>query len=186
MKMKKLMFMLAAVAMAASVHAASVSWTSGALYNASGSKVVDSVTLYVYLMDKTTYDGLSDVWATYGDDVKAGGTTAANAGGTQTGKYTHKASVVAPNGTAVANTTYYAAIIATYGTGDSMMYYAERASVTTGDDGNGSFTTFGAGTIASQTAAASAWSSAGSVPEPTSGLQMLVGLAGLALRRRRA
>jgi len=67
-----------------------------------------------------------------------------------------------------------------------MMYYAERASVTTGDDGNGSFTTFGAGTIASQTAAASAWSSAGSVPEPTSGLLMLVGLAGLALRRRRA
>ena len=34
-------------------------------------------------------------------------------------------------------------------------------------------------------AGAGAWASA-SVPEPTSGLLMLVGLAGLALRRRRA
>ena len=181
--MKKLMFMLAAAAMAVSVHAASVTWGSGALYNASGSKVADSVTVYVYLIDKDTYNGLTDVWATYGDDVKAGGTTAA--GKNTTGKYTHRASVSAPKDTATANTTYYAVIIATYGTGDDMMYYAEKASATTGDDGNASYS-FGAGTIASQTAAASAWSSAGSVPEPTSGLLMLVGLAGLALRRHRA
>ena len=183
--MKKLMLTLGAVVVAATLQAASVSWTSGALYNANGAKVADGATLYVYLMDKTAYDGLTDVWATYGADVKDGGTTAANAGGTKTGKYTHKASVVAPNGTAVANTTYYAAIIATFGTGDDMVYYAEKASVTTGDDGNGSFTTFGAGTIASQTAAATAWTTA-SVPEPTSGLLMLLGVAGLALRRKRA
>ena len=182
--MKKLMFMLAAVAMAASVHAASVTWGSGALYNASGSKVADSVTMYVYLMDKDTYNGLTDVWATYGDDVKAGGTTADGVKGT--GKYTHKATIGAPNGTAVANTTYYAAIIATYGSGDSMMYYAEKASVTTGEDAEAAFTTFGAGHIDSATAAASGWSAASSVPEPTSGLLMLIGMAGLALRRKRA
>lgn len=181
--MKKLMFMLAAVSMAASVHAASVNWSSVAMYDTDGAKIKDASTIYVYLMDKTTYDGLTDVWGTYGDDVKAGGTTAD--GSQKTGKYTHKASVVTPKDTAVANTTYYAAIIATYGSGDDMKYYAEKASVTTGDDGNGAFTSFGAGHIDSATTAASGWTAA-SIPEPTSGLLMLVGLAGLALRRRRA
>ena len=182
--MKKLMFMLAAAAMAASVHAASVSWASVGMYDADGAKIKDAATVYVYLMDADAYSGLTDAWATYGDDVKAGGTTAANVGGTTTGKYTHKASVVAPNGTAVANTTYYAAIIATYGTGDDMKYYAEKASVTTGDDGNATYQ-FGAGHLDSATAAASAWTTA-SVPEPTSGILLLVGMAGLALRRKRA
>ena len=182
--MKKLMFMLAAVAMAASVHAASVTWSSATLYNTEGAKAKATVTMFVYLLDKTTYDSLTDVWATYGDDVKAGGTTAANVGGTKSASLSSKATVNAPKDTAVANTTYYAALIATIGTGDDMKYYAEKASVTTGDDGNGGYTTFGAGHLDSAAVAATGWQSA-AVPEPTSGLLMLVGLAGLALRRGR-
>ena len=180
--MKKLMIMLAAVAMAVGVQAASVNWSSTAMYDTDGAKIKDAATVYVYLMDKATYDGLSDIWGTYGADVQAGGTSASAS--QKTGKYTHKAAVVTPKDTAVANTTYYAAIIATYGTGDDMKYYVEKASVTTGDDGNGSFTTFGAGKIDTAASAATGWTAA--VPEPTSGLLMLVGLAGLALRRRRA
>ena len=180
--MKKILFMIGAVAAAASLHAASVSWSTVAMYNADGAKVADKANVYVYLLDKDAYDGLSDAWATYGADVKAGGS---NAAGTKaTGKYNHKATIDAPNGTAVANTTYYAAIIATYGTGDDMQYYAEKASVTTGDDGNASYS-FGVGKLDSAAAAAGAWTAA-SVPEPTSGLLMLLGIAGLALRRRRA
>lgn len=181
--MKKLMFMLAAVAMAASVHAASVSWGTVSMYDADGAKIKDAATVYVYLMDKTTYDGLTDAWASYGDNVKAGGSEAANAGGTKTGKYTHKANIYAPNGTATAITTYYAAIIATYGTGDDMKYYAEKASVTTGEDGEGMYQ-FGVGKLDTAVSAASSWSAASSVPEPTSGLLMLIGMAGLALRRK--
>ena len=183
--MKRLMFMLAAVAMAASVHAASVSWASVAMYNAEGSKVKATATMYVYLLDQTAYNGLTDVWATYGDDVKAGGTTAANVGGSKSASLTSKASVSAPKDTAVANTTYYAAIIATYGTGDDMKYYAEKASVTTGEDGEGLYQ-FGLGKLDTAASAASSWSAASSVPEPTSGLLMLIGMAGLALRRKRA
>ena len=181
--MKKLMFMLAAVAMAASVHAASVTWSTVAMYNEAGSKVADKATVYVYLMDATAYASLTDVWAMYGDDVKAGGTTADAS--KATGKYTHKVAIDAPT-SSTANTTYYAAIVVTYGTGDDMKYYAEKASVTTGEDGNGAYSTFGAGHIDSATAAASGWSAASSVPEPTSGLLMLIGMAGLALRRKRA
>lgn len=44
--------------------------------------------------------------------------------------------------------------------------------------------TFGGGDLALSTAGASSWTA--SVPEPTSGLLMLLGMAGLALRRRRA
>lgn len=184
--MKKLMIMLAAVAMAVVVQAASVSWSTVAMFDdtGAGTKVKDGAMVYVYLMDKTTYDGLSDIWASYGADVKAGGKTAANVGGTKTGKYTSKANVYAPNETAVANTTYYAVVIATFGTGDDMKYYAEKTAVTTGDDDNGSFSA-GIGKLDSASAAASNWQSA-AVPEPTSGLLLLMGMAGLALRRKRA
>ena len=96
---------------------------------------------------------------------------------------THKASIAAPDSSAP-NTTYYAAIITTYGSGDDMKYYAEKGSITTGEDGEASYIA-GLGKLDSAEAAAGAWQSA-SVPEPTTGLLMLVGLAGLALRRRRA
>ena len=182
--MKKLMFMLAAVAMAVCARAASVSWSTVAMYNAEGAKIADKATVYVYLMDADTYNGLTDVWAAYGDKVKAGGTDASAS--KTSGKYTHKASnIYAPNGTATANTTYYAAIIATYGTDDDMKYYAEKAAVTTGDDGDAAFNV-GVGHLDTAASAATAWTAAASVPEPTSGLLMLMGLAGLALRRRRA
>ena len=46
--------------------------------------------------------------------------------------------------------------------------------------------TFASGSAASTLSNASNWSSYGAVPEPTSGLLMLLGMAGLALRRRRA
>ncbi len=58
----------------------------------------------------------------------------------------------------------------------------------TSDTITGSASWAGTGDITFTTAGPSQWSTAGSsgVPEPTSGLLMLVGLAGLALRRRRA
>ena len=63
----------------------------------------------------------------------------------------------------------------------------DKSWTITSDTISGSTTYAGIGDLKISSATPSSWSTAGSsVPEPTSGLLMLVGLAGLALRRRRA
>ena len=185
--MKKIVVAVAMFCVNLIANAGSVMWGSTTIYNASGAKVKNTATMYVYILtDADAYAALTDVWATYGNDVKAGGSSATSKA--TSNNLTSKATANAPNGTATANTTYYAAIIATYGTGDDMKYYVEKATATTGDDGNGTYQ-FGTGALDSAAAAAGAWKSAGGsspVPEPTSGLLMLLGVAGLALKRKRA
>ena len=181
--MKKIMIALAAVAMAMVVQAATVSWSTVAMYDDKGAKVANTANVYVYLLENAdAYDKLTNIWGAYGSDIKAGGDNAD--GFKTTGQYTHKATNIYAPETASPNTTYYAAIIATIGSGDNMKYYAEKAAVTTGDDGAGSFT-MGGGKLDTAANAAGAWQSA-AAPEPTSGMLLLMGLAGLALRRRRA
>lgn len=179
-KMKKIMIAVAVVMSAVMAQAAAVSWKSGKLYDNEGAQLKgkDAVTAYVYLMDAAAYSELTDVWGAYGEDVLAGAANASNKGSTTA--YAPTITIKAPSD-ATANTTYYAAVITTYGSGDDMYYIAEKVSATTGDDGNASVSF--ASSISTAEGSKGAWTA---VPEPTSGLLMLVGLAGLALRRRRA
>ncbi len=180
--MKKMIIAAAIVFVAALAQAAAVTWTSVQMYNDANAKVGANATLYVYALESLS--GVTDAWATYGDDVLAGGKSATNAGGTKSVGWSSKATT---STIAAANTTYYAAVIATIGTGENMKYYAELATVTTGDDGNAQYV-FGDGVLNTAAGAASAWKPAtgGStnIPEPTSGLLLVVGGALLALRRR--
>ena len=179
-KMKKIMIAVAVVMSAVMAQAAAVSWKSSKLYDNEGAQLKgkDAVTAYVYLMDAAAYSELTDVWGAYGEDVLAGAANASSKGSTTA--YTPTITIKAPTD-ATANTTYYAAVITTYGSGDDMYYIAEKVSGTTGDDGNASVSF--ASSISTAEGSKGAWTA---VPEPTSGLLMLVGLAGLALRRRRA
>ena len=77
--------------------------------------------------------------------------------------------------------TAYAAIL--YVEGDN--YMGNVATYTLTSDLNYSMSDLSTKIGGLSTGAATAWSTA-AVPEPTSGLLMLLGMAGLALRRRRA
>lgn len=190
--MKKMFLAIALTCVAALTQAGSVTWGTVAMFDASGSgsKVGSSAKGYLYLLTAEEYSSL-DVWATYGDDVKNNaGSLAFNPDGKKSSTSKVKIST-----TADANTDYYGALVVTIGTGADMMYYVEKAHVTTGDDGNGT-AGFGEGTLSTAAAAASAWKSATApvtpsgpggtdpIPEPTSGLLLMVGGALLALRRK--
>ena len=182
--MKKLMIALAAVAIAAGVQAATVKWASGTIYTpgAEGAftttkAAASSVTYYLWTMDASTYASTSL------EDIANLDTASATA----TGKNNAIGGTVS-----YSDTTHYGAgdtvnwaILFTYTDGDSNEWYIANKGTGTVDD-LGSQLAFGnLASTSSPFATVSGWTGA-AVPEPTSGLLMLLGMAGLALRRRRA
>ncbi len=180
--MKKVMFMLATVVCAAGLQAAVVNW-GGAVDEAAA------------VAESTAYLLWSDVAFT-GDATKITGDTADN-GGTVVSTYTltsddatmwsFTASYSKP-GSGVDG--YYAVIVAPKGTTSGS--YMDLGQVT-GTTGASSPTdlTINAGWEGTDTITASGFnkvtiSGGGDIPEPTSGLLLLVGGAMLALRRKRA
>lgn len=191
--MKKLVVALAVVAMAAASQAAQMKWGSGSLtvpgtstkvsttYGATASFYSLTAAQYSALASAITTAGLSDandiskfIYDTY-KDVAA----------TKTGNFMSGAATITES-TAYAkdDTAYGVVIYTTYDnsskTGD-LYYIANMGSATFASDSN--ITKGSMGLNLYGTGAAISWQS---VPEPTSGLLMLLGMAGLALRRRRA
>ena len=197
--MKKLIIGAVAVLAAVSVHAASITWSSGVVFGPSDSsgtisatstyKLADSSTAAMYLFivtgdaTHTAAENFAAVqsagaYATYNDSL---GTAADSSTSLSSSKFADLEST----GHA-ASETVYAAILFTYKDGDGKDWYLENLAQTTISDlgANATLNNLARynGGLSSNGQIAS-WSS---VPEPTSGLLMLVGLAGLALRRRRA
>ena len=193
--MKKLIIAAFAVACAAVVQAATVTWGSGAFYTAASAAGGWStttamsagalVTMNVYLVDSATYATVSAMDQAGMHDWAA----------TQTATYTGQnknpstsaiigAATISVANTLAASTTYYSIITADYTDADyGDMYMAAAKQFTTAASGAGSITTIFGGAGTASTGGVRDWQA---VPEPTSGLLMLLGVAGLALRRKRA
>ena len=184
--MKKLMFMLAAVAMAVGAHGAAVYWTCTNVKDGSGN-AIDGVAYFVNAatLSQDAFKALSGA-----DAFNTALSGMYSYTPTEAGKYTVASSAAVENSTlGLSDSTSYSVYLAVFDTAtitDSSNYYLTTpATLQTLTGSNYAQVKWGSQSTASQ--AAGAWTSVtGSVPEPTSGLLMLVGLAGLALRRKRA
>ena len=165
--MKKLVIAAAIVCAAVFANAASVKWTVSAAVGGEGTSLKNS-SAYMFAVS---------IYTTSGTLVGSASDSAAS------GFASYDATI---DGTA-ANTQYYAVLSASsdeYELIDSVAntkYYFTTSEATTYSinlTGGAGLTSSGHGTWS-----AGDWKA---VPEPTSGLLMLLGMAGLALRRRRA
>ncbi len=172
--------------MAVSAQAASVSWTCTNVKDGSG----NAISGVAYFIDAATLSQ-SDFAALSGADAFNTALSGMYSYTPSTaGKYTVATTAPVENATlGLADDKSYTVYLAIFDTAtitDSSNYYlTDTQTFTTYTGTETAQVKWGSQSTASQ--AAGAWTSVtSSVPEPTSGLLMLLGMAGLALRRKRA
>ena len=187
--MKKLIIASIATVVGLVVNASTVDWsvqiTSSATSYASG--------YTAYLVNATAWDAATITAATFSDSSIVLDSAVFNSG---TGKgssktYTTKDTTGATNARSVnvssldagSNMNVYYVVLNTSADPDT---YYKWSDTLTGREESGSEALGSNWQIAGSTINAATWTQVGAVPEPTSGLLMLLGMAGLALRRRRA
>ena len=181
--MKKLMMLAGAVAAALSVSAAQVEWNSGTITLQGGTQAgKGDVTAYLFELTKTEYDALSadKVYDTY-----KGSLTSADATKSSTAKGV--ANLVGKTTTYGQGDTAYAAIL--YVSKDGDYAIGNLASFTFESSMDGEVANLASYVGGNSANGAASWASTTGggtdpLPEPTSGLLLLVGGAMLALRRK--
>ena len=186
--MKKMIIAAVAVAMGVVANAASFSWTvsKGSIYD--GAETPAKLTSgSAYLLFASALSQSDLVTAFAADAATAASTVASKAVSTGSIGSDSKVAVTAFTADVTADQTAYFVVF-----NDDKMYVsitadAEYLAVGTSDIAFASVTSSSkAFNDAASGYTAAGWYGAAAVPEPTSGLLMLLGMAGLALRRRRA
>ena len=184
--MKKLVILSCAAVFAGLSHAASYTWGSGAIYTAASKDGGWSssyahtagalVTMSIYLIDATTYEGLAGT--SMMDLYKAYNTQTASLTGQNKNALGNLIGAITVKETDAPDATQYAVVIASYkdATYGDMFIATRIAAMYTSASKTGTATNM----ISS---VSGGWSA---VPEPTSGVLLALGLCGLALRRKRA
>lgn len=192
--MKKLILAAAVIGAAVATQAASINWDSAKLFTAataeggfSATAIKGAATGYLFTLTASEYDSFLADYTANGNmksvyEAYTKGTLGTAAGTASSGSRT---SAVSFGTEATVGDTVYGAIIYTYhdATLDKDFYIANIATGTVGAESGltlGNLGTVFLGEGASGTAIGG-WSA---VPEPTSGLLLLLGVAGLALRRK--
>ena len=189
--MKKLLMVVAVGLVAISANAASFTWkaASGRLFDGQGSETANRYAGTGYLFNADTVSQAALI-AAFNSETGVAATleSALSIGTFSAGRVS---TPVAFSGGPDANFTAYFAVFGTDASGNDAIYISDTAT--------GNYTAVGTGDVVfgQQNSyssvgfmdASAGYSTAGwytAVPEPTSGLLMLLGMAGLALKRKRA
>ncbi len=191
--MKRLVLTIALIGATLGASAASVTWGSGKLYtaaNANGGFSSDGIgtaaTGYLFSLTASEYNGflddyrkngnMSSVYSAYKNSLESA---------TSSAKTTSRGSVATITTEADIGSTVYGALLYLYhdDTLNKDFYIANIVSGMVASDRGLSLGSLGTNYLGEASGTATSWSP---VPEPTSGLLLLLGMAGLALRRKQA
>jgi len=212
--MKKLMLTISVVVAASAVHAAAVTWASGTItkpgaetstgsgiykftseYTAANKVGANGATMYVWVLGsgtegQTAYNALTSAQSVY--DTYWGTRTSTTAGAPTGTSKTSAASVATYQSASTygAGEVVYAALLFEYSDGNNTYWAASKDYGTIGSVSAGGDDVTVSKTLVSDSTKFG-WKNAGwqmaptsPTPEPTSAMLMLLGMAGLALRRK--
>ena len=199
--MKKLMIIATLAVLASVANAASMTWGTGTMYKPdtatgafSASKAKTTVMAYYFELDAQTYASLFvagdyaasaqnvfDAYASINAETGALTINGATSSG-KTGSTTHYKNFTDSRSFGVGDTAYAAMILVYSDETAGDFYIANIGSYKFEADMDGALKAFGTNEFGT----GNALTGFTAVPEPTSGLMLLIGVAGLALKRKRA